>query len=199
MATSAQGESKVTGIYAVEGVEGTNQAQIKFVENVVIGETNYYPDKLHRSFCVGQNVMADLYLNNTTHIMLMSSRKLPICSIALSVANMIQLFSIGVWFVVESKIDELADLLERRIGGKFVVELVLNGKSTELDLMEVYPGDEALWTKLTTFVRSERMGELIELTRREAIESVEQRFGKFDMSEPPKNIISLRNYKVKKE
>jgi len=87
-------------------------------------------------------------------------------------------------------------LLNKKIYGKFSLEISLEGTIKQLDnQLDKYPGNNEIYTMLTEFVLAPEMQELCKHSIAEIDRKLVEEYEKeFEYFKPPTNIISLKNY-----
>jgi len=187
-------------IFTLHGIKNKNKIKIKHVDNIKLKKQEYIKDTFIKKFDLISQVYGEIYHCNITNNFLMISKKLPMYYINIILEKpfrKILLFRIYLFFTIETNIKSSKDLLENDIDGKFNLEISINNINKDLDNNIIkYPGDEELFNDLIIFTKN---NEMIELTKNLAndidIMLKNEYIKEFEYLKPPKNVISLKNYK----
>lgn len=198
--SSENSKTTKTGICSVKGFKNKNKAKINYLGNVDIAEGQYVPDELVKRIDIGHRVSGEVYKCNITHHYLMSSKKLPLCYTSVVLEAPLQkvlLLQIYINFIIESDIKNENDLLNRKIKGRYTLDLVYQNSAEELDKLDLYPGDEEIYDKFEKFLKSDDMEEFIKSETNIITEKLREQYkGQFKSIKPPTNIKSLEDYDI---
>ena len=174
-----------------------NQDNLK--QNVQLQKTEHIPDKLIKKIDIFKGTVAEIYSCNITDSFIMSSKKLPMMYISVihdKPMRRILLFRVYIYFTIMSDIKSSAQLLNKKINGKFSLEISLEGTTKQLDnQLDKYPGNNEIYEMLSEFVLAPEMQELCKHSISEIDKKLVEEYEKeFEYFKPPTNIISLKNY-----
>lgn len=193
--------NRLCGIFSLEGIQGESKIKINHLNNVTLKEQEHIQDTLIKQYNIMENVVGEIYSCNITDLFLMSTKKLPMLYLNVILEKPLRrilLFRIYLCFTISAKINNSKDLLNSQHDGKFSIEIVLDGKKTEIDKEILkYPGNDEMYDKLTTFVSVDDMKDLISSMVGDIEKKMKDEYAKeFEYLKPPTNFISLRNYKI---
>lgn len=196
-------EETVRGIFSVNGIKNTNQVRIKHLDNVKLKKQEFVPDELIERYEIVKDVFGEIYKCNITDVYLMSSKTLPIMYVSVIHEQPLRrflLFRVYFQFEITKEIKDIKDLLDNPIDGVFELEIDLENKRKKLeDTITSFTGNEKIISKLTEFTKVDEMKELINNLLEEIRERLREQYDDyFDAYAPPKNVISLKNYKISK-
>lgn len=191
------------GIFSVNGIKNTNQVRIKHLDNIKLKKQEFVPDELIERYEIVKDVFGEIYKCNITDVYLMSSKTLPIMYVSVIHEQPLRrflLFRVYFQFEITKEIKDIKDLLDNPIDGVFELEIDLENKRKKLeDTMTSFAGTDKIISKLTEFTKVDEMKELINNLLDEIRERLREQYDDyFDAYTPPKNIISLKNYKISK-
>ena len=191
--------NQISGIFTLHGIKNKNQITIEHVQNVQLQKTEHIPDKLIKKIDIFKGTVAEIYSCNITDSFIMSSKKLPMMYISVihdKPMRRILLFRVYIYFTIMSDIKSSAQLLNKKINGKFSLEISLEGTTKQLDnQLDKYPGNNEIYEMLSEFVLAPEMQELCKHSISEIDKKLVEEYEKeFEYFKPPTNIISLKNY-----
>lgn len=193
------------GIFSIKCSKGTNKARINHLENVNLGPTEYIADTLVKEFKIieGKNgVTGEIYTCNITDTFLISTKKLPVLYISVTHAKPLQkflLYRVYLCFTVTSNIKTRSDLLDKKIEGKYSMEISIDNKMKEIDdPILKYPGDDKMYEKLENFAKAESMKELTIGLVNEINDRLDAEYGKDleHLVKKPEKTINLKKFKI---
>lgn len=159
-------QQKLHGIFSLKCFNGGNQVKINHLENVMLKNNEYIADTKIKDFNIIDEVIGEIYNCNMTDTYLMSTKKLPVLYLNVAHKKTIQnflLYKVYLYFTITSEIKSVHDLLDEKVSGKYVMEILIDNKKKELDdttISEKYPGDDKIYAKLENFAKSDLMKDL---------------------------------------
>lgn len=189
-------------VYTVEGIQHKNKAKINYIDNIELGIGEKLYDTEVDRYEIDQYVIGRMYACNLLHTYLTSTKKLPMLySVIWWIDKMQQapLYSITVYFNIESDIKSREDLLTKTISGRFSIEVNINGKSKEIDqCIEKFPGTEEIKNIVKRFTQKKAMKEFHDGLIEDQKKLIADKYGKEfeNYVELPKATISFKNNKL---
>ena len=197
-----QDQEILQGIFSLKCYNGNNKAKINHLENVMLKKTEIIADTLVKEFPIIDGVIGEIYTCNITNTFLMSTRKLPVLYINITHQKPIQkflLYRVYLYFTITSQIKSVKDLLDRKVEGKYSMEISIDDKKKEIDdPLTQYPGDTKMYEKLENFAKADSMKALTVSLVNEINERMKLEYGKEleHFMKKPDSYISLKNYKL---
>ncbi|AYV77030.1 MAG: hypothetical protein Barrevirus8_16 [Barrevirus sp.] len=196
---------ELRGIFALKCFKG-NKARIIHLDNVMLKQNEFIDDTLVKEFSIIENIpnkdtIGQIYSCNITDIFLMSTKKLPVMYLSVIHQKPIQkflLYKVYLYYTITNQIKSVNDLLEKKVGGKYSMEIVIDNQRKEIDdPIPEYPGIDKMFEKLETFTKEESMKELtISLVDEINQRTIKQYAKELEhLMKKPDNYISLKNYK----
>lgn len=192
---------RICGIFSLKGIYGTNKIKIIHEQNVNLKMHEYMSDTLIERYEISKNVYGEIYKCNITDTYLMSSKKLPMWYVSVIYEKPLRrmlLFKLYLCFTINKKISKMKELLDDEIEGLYDLELVVENNKKIIDNdMGNYPGNKRIQNKLMSFTKAEEMKDMITILINDINKKLEDEYQKeFEYYTPPKNVISLKNYKL---
>lgn len=187
------------GIYSLKGIVGESSVTI-----VPHGIVELLPNENIRDTCINRfeifnNVSGLVFACNITQYYLMSSKKQPVIYVSIVYERGLKcyrLMDIYVNFTITSEIKSERQLLNSKVVGNFEVEAVINGETVKLDeKIEEFPGEQELVDKLSKFITSDGMKDMIhELLETELDKQREKFKEQMNGLKIPEKTISLKKF-----
>ena len=195
-------EERLCAIFTANGIRNESRVKIEHINNMKLKKHEYVGDVLKERFDVMKGVFGEIYQCNITDVYLMVSKKLPILYVNIiceKPMRKILLFRVYLYFTIQSEIKTEKELLEKPLDGKFTMEISIESTKRELaDDIPHYPGNEQMYGRLKTFVKTEEMIELIRSLVGDVEKKIREEYAKdFDYFKIPTKTISLKDYYTK--
>lgn len=193
-------DERICGIFTIRGIRDENKIKLEHIENLSLKPHEYVNDTLIDQFKISPGISGETYKCNITDLFLMSNKRIPVSYANVTYERPLKkflLFRINLYFTIESNIESSEQLLTDYIEGIFSLEIFLDGASKELDQIQTFPGNKKIYAKFKDFISNP---ETIQLTK-SIVDDIntkikEEYKAELEYYKPPKNIISLKNYKL---
>ncbi|CAH6421244.1 Hypothetical protein KVN_LOCUS197 [uncultured virus] len=191
----------VCGVYTLVAIENKSSVKIKHLETLKLNSTEKIKDTYLNNFEVEKYINGYMFKCNITNSYLMTTKRQPILYVSIFFEKSLRnfhLMDIFLFFTIEQEVHSQEEFLNKELKGKFSLECRIENKFVKLDeQINVYPGNEKILDQLTNFIKNSEMMEILNDLIKEGEEKISQKFiNQYDYS-IPKNIISLKNYKLK--
>ncbi|MBA42944.1 MAG: hypothetical protein CMF62_02905 [Magnetococcales bacterium] len=193
---------KVIGIYTIKGVNGKSAVKVKHLETFVMKEDDKVRDSLVDSFFIMQErqIYVEVFACNITSEYLMSSKKQPVYSFVVYYYKQllkVELFRIYLNFELTEDIKSEEELLNNDINGKFITEIMIEGKTKTLDKnIDVFEGDENIIKTFKSFLKTKAMKSMLIKLADDTDSKREKYYGlDYSNAKPPEITFSLRKDK----
>lgn len=196
--------SKTCETYEVCGCEDEQKITIKYTGNIVIKQGDEINDILMDRFDLSDDVVCEIYKCRITTEYLMHNNQLPVIYARViyeKPLKRILLFKICLYFTIDDKvcnnIKNMDQLLTDKLDGIFFEEIEMScSVQTINNDIKKYPGDEFIYKKLSSFISSDEMQEMISSLIADINYKLQQQYqGELEYFRKPTNIISLKDYK----
>ena len=201
MSDNEQSNEQITvGVFALRGCKNKNSVRIKHLDNVLLGPGQIIKDTVIKKYPIQSFIHGEVFACNITDKYLISTKKQPLLCIKIFWTKYLQqtlLYKVYLNFTIETKVETQDDFLSRRLSGKYSIDGMIDGESLVLDEIDVFPGEQEMVDKIISLTQTEGMiliaKDLIKRKEEELSNKYEKEFEQFKI---PKNVISLRDYKI---
>lgn len=192
-------KESIRAIFSINGVKGMSQVKVHHLDNMSLKAHEHVPDELVERYEIIKNVFGEIYVCHITDVFLMSSKQLPLMYVSVVYEQPLRrvlLYRVYLQFEIKSEIKSVKELLNGVISGKFELEIDIENIKKKLDenILE-YPGKEKMVARLKDFTCTEDMKGFNQgLMDEVRVKLIADHADYFDAYEPPKNVISLKDY-----
>lgn len=193
-------DERLCGIFTAHGIRNESKIKLEHIENMSLKSHEYVNDTLIDQFKISPGITGEIYKCNITDLYLMSNKKIPVSYVNVTYERPLKkflLFKINLCFIIESNIESSKQLLEEQIEGKFSLDIFLDGVKKELDQINTFPGNKNIYAKFKDFISAPETVQLANSIVDDInIKIKEEHRAELEYYKLPKNIISLRKYKL---
>ena len=182
-------------VYTVDPVQDTSKAKIKYLDSV---QFNLVKDTLIEQYKLKQ-FQVDIFTCNIADKYIISTKKLPVLAFNVSYSQsikQIKLFTIYLFFTIESEILTKKQFLHDEISGKYSIEMLVNDSIKELKVIETILDINTVVDNIKTLLEKEEMVDLMQSVFIEESKKLEK-FYETEMQyyQIPQRTIDLNDYK----
>ncbi len=189
------------GIYNLEGVKGKSAVKIKPIGLMKLRPGEHVRDTPVKAYEIDKSVIGEIVACNITNSYLVSTRTLPmLCATIYWLPSTLRkdvLYRLYLNFTIESEINSQSDMINKKLYGKYSLEVGIGDKRFPLDDYDIkkFKGIEKTIKMLVNFTQSEDMKDLLpSLIETIKKQIAEQYGGQFEYDNPPKATVRLADY-----
>jgi hypothetical protein len=189
------------GLYNVYGIKDESKALIHHKENICSTEGEQITDMLIDDYKIYENITGKVFACNLTNHFLLSTKTLPLFYVSVTYEiplKTVLLYRLYFSFTIEDNITSAEQLIENPIGGKFNVDIYVNGGIKTIDHVEKFTCNDDIYKKLIEFTMADEMKELGKVMVGEIVEQMQEQYSLDDSySTVPDEIVSLKDYDIR--
>jgi hypothetical protein len=198
---SKKNKNKVIGLYALHGVKNESAIKIKHLETGILSPDQKIQDTSIHKYEINSYIAAEILQCNITDTDLVASKKQPVLYTKIALIKPLKLAilcNIVLYFTIEDDIKSREQLLTNSLGGKFTLELGINGNYRKLDTeIKTFISNQDIIDMIVNLTKDDTMVAILEELAEIEEERIAQKYrGEIEYFSPPEVTISLRDYKV---
>lgn len=192
-------------VFTVNGIKNENKIIIKPHHDPMAFQTKKITDTKIKRFEVSKSVMGEVLTCNVSSNFLELSKKIPVMYLNVVYERPLRrilLYKVTLLFIMSEeevvKRKTIPSLIKYPIEGIFTLEISLEDKNKIIDDdIATYPGNDEMCEKLVQFSQTDDMQQFTNDLVTDICTKLEEAYKKeIEDLKPPRNIISLRNYKL---
>jgi hypothetical protein len=185
------------GVYTVTAIKKKSAVRIKHIDTIVQTKEHQLRDTCIDRYAITEKLFGLVNVCNLSHNFIVSTKKLPILYINVLLErplNSIQLFSVFLYFTIETDVKSKEEFLNSELDGLFTLEATIDGEQVVLDTINKFPGNSKMLDKIKDFTKTQEMIDLLNQLADQAEDKIRKQFeldyGSFKI---PESIISLED------